>query len=701
MSGTDRLWAASWPTTELARAVVELRRAVDPRAPTSARLRDVDVDVDGGVERWLDQAAAALEIEIEPVSSVAAELEPHLRRLGPALVRLPPPLDACDPDRSPRFLLLLAGGRRCRVLTPAGAVVRISAKQIAARLLAPRLLAEQADAGALLARLGLDAQTAQAFARERLSGSPIAGIFVVRPLPGAPPRVIARAIGLRLSFAILIVARALTTALFMLLFWLIGRDVFGVHDASPGLLALCAGTLVPLRLLDAWAQSRLALDVGAAIKEALLHGILRLDRRVVQSRGAGQFSSMAMEGEVSSNASEGALGMVTSSVELLGALVSLSLGVAAVPHVILLLGWVGFGAWLVRAYLIRAEAWAVDEQRLTHDLIERLVGYQTRLVQEPESLRHRDEDQLLSEYLKSSRALDLRRLPLGGLLGTGWLLIGLAVLEPALTSGTAPAAVAISIGGLLVSSNALRQLVTSVVHVSDVWLAWRGSAAILAAGAGADLRAVQDDASASPAADAPLLRFEALQLRHRADGPLVLRRCTGTILSGDRILLEGPSGGGKSTLALVLAGLREPDSGRVSVHDRTGPFIVAERVVLVPQFHDNHVLTASLLFNLLLGRGYPPQPADIAEAMRVCDRLGLSPLLAKMPQGPSQPIGDGGWALSHGERSRVFLARAILQERAELLILDESLAALDPETLVLAGRGVLETAPTLLVIAHP
>jgi ATP-binding cassette subfamily B protein len=63
-------------------------------------------------------------------------------------------------------------------------------------------------------------------------------------------------------------------------------------------------------------------------------------------------------------------------------------------------------------------------------------------------------------------------------------------------------------------------------------------------------------------------------------------------------------------------------------------------------------------------------------------------------------VGETGWQLSHGERSRLFLARALLQG-AELVILDESLAALDPETLVLAGRGLLNTAPTLLVIAHP
>jgi ATP-binding cassette, subfamily B, bacterial len=56
--------------------------------------------------------------------------------------------------------------------------------------------------------------------------------------------------------------------------------------------------------------------------------------------------------------------------------------------------------------------------------------------------------------------------------------------------------------------------------------------------------------------------------------------------------------------------------------------------------------------------------------------------------------------LSHGERSRIFLARALLQ-KAPLTVLDESFAALDPETLARCLRCAFERAPTLMVIAHP
>jgi ATP-binding cassette subfamily B protein len=123
-------------------------------------------------------------------------------------------------------------------------------------------------------------------------------------------------------------------------------------------------------------------------------------------------------------------------------------------------------------------------------------------------------------------------------------------------------------------------------------------------------------------------------------------------------------------------------------------------VATAPQYHQNHILAAPLLFNLLLGRNWPLMPGDAQEAAAVCEELGLGPLLARMPAGMMEMVGDTGWQLSQGERSRVYLARAILQQ-APLVILDESFAALDPETLELCLQCVLKRAPSLLVIAHP
>jgi ABC-type transport system involved in cytochrome bd biosynthesis fused ATPase/permease subunit len=124
------------------------------------------------------------------------------------------------------------------------------------------------------------------------------------------------------------------------------------------------------------------------------------------------------------------------------------------------------------------------------------------------------------------------------------------------------------------------------------------------------------------------------------------------------------------------------------------------RVAAAPQFHDNHVFSGTFAFNLLMGRGWPPRPEDMTEAEALCRALGLGELLDRMPAGLLQMVGDTGWRLSHGEQGRLYLARALLQG-ADLLVLDESFAALDPETLRQALRCVLERAATLVVIAHP
>ncbi len=101
-----------------------------------------------------------------------------------------------------------------------------------------------------------------------------------------------------------------------------------------------------------------------------------------------------------------------------------------------------------------------------------------------------------------------------------------------------------------------------------------------------------------------------------------------------------------------------------------------------------------------MGRAWPATRKDLAEAEEVCRELGLGGLLGRMPAGLMQMVGETGWQLSQGERSRVFLARVLLQ-RAGLIVLDETFAALDPENVRQSIECALRRAQSLLVIAHP
>jgi ATP-binding cassette subfamily B protein len=184
----------------------------------------------------------------------------------------------------------------------------------------------------------------------------------------------------------------------------------------------------------------------------------------------------------------------------------------------------------------------------------------------------------------------------------------------------------------------------------------------------------------------------------------VLQNCSLQIAHGDRILLEGPSGGGKSTLVSLLTGLRAPDAGVLLLrgldHATFGVSGWRRRVAAAPQFHENHVLSGSFAYNLLLGREWPVSLESREEARSICQELGLDELIAKMPSGLDEMVGDTGWQLSHGEKSRLYIARTLLQG-AELVILDESFASLDPETMGVVVRCVLERAPAVLVVSHP
>jgi ATP-binding cassette subfamily B protein len=349
---------------------------------------------------------------------------------------------------------------------------------------------------------------------------------------------------------------------------------------------------------------------------------------------------------------------------------------------------------------------------MTNDLVERMVGHRTRLAQEAGDSWNDAEDQALERYLRTSARLDRTAAALHVLVPRGWFLAGFLGLAPAFVAGgRSAAALAVGVGGVVLAYRALRNLAEGLERLLAAAIAWerirpfwRAASRPEPVGHPAFAAAAPPAPAAPPRDGAALLDARDVVFRYRERGEPVLHGVAVGIRPGDRLLLEGSSGGGKSTLAALLAGSRTPSAGLLLLdgldRDTLGAGGWRRRVVLAPQFHEDHVLIGTFAFNALMGRGWPPRPADLEEAERVCRALDLGPLLDRMPAGLQQMVGETGWQLSHGEKSRLYIARALLQG-ADLILLDESFAALDPQTLRHTLAYVLEKAATVLVIAHP
>jgi ATP-binding cassette subfamily B protein len=293
----------------------------------------------------------------------------------------------------------------------------------------------------------------------------------------------------------------------------------------------------------------------------------------------------------------------------------------------------------------------------------------------------------------------------------GWMILSFAAILPGFVlGGTTPTRLAVGLGGILLAQGALRSVTATLAYLSSAAIAWQKVKPLFQAAStkepansmGASLTSTDQG---EPGHEGQLLMdVRDVVFHHRGRADNVLNSCKMQIFERDRILLEGVSGTGKSTFAALLSGLRQPHSGLITFRglDRQtlGANTWRRLIAAVPQYHENHLFSGTLAFNLLMGRRWPPQPEDYEEADSVCRELGLGDLLDRMPAGLMQMVGEAGWQLSMGERSRVFLARALLQ-RADFIIVDESLGALDPETMQNAIDCIYRRAQTLLVIAHP
>jgi ATP-binding cassette, subfamily B, bacterial len=171
------------------------------------------------------------------------------------------------------------------------------------------------------------------------------------------------------------------------------------------------------------------------------------------------------------------------------------------------------------------------------------------------------------------------------------------------------------------------------------------------------------------------------------------------IAAGETIALVGPTGSGKSTIAKLLARFYDPDAGivRIDGHDIRDVQLMSLRrqLGIVPQI--GFLFGGTIRDNIAFGREGASDDALLA----ACERIGISELVQRLPNGLDTLCHERGVTLSTGERQLIALARALVAD-PRVLVLDEATSNLDLATEAKIERAldVLLDGRTAILIAH-
>ena len=163
--------------------------------------------------------------------------------------------------------------------------------------------------------------------------------------------------------------------------------------------------------------------------------------------------------------------------------------------------------------------------------------------------------------------------------------------------------------------------------------------------------------------------------------------------------IVGYSGSGKSTIASLIARFWDVDSGKISIGGRDIREYSLESLMdkMSIVFQDVYLFEDTIANNIKFGK----PDATREEVIEAARKAGCAEFIENLPDGYDTIAGEGGAALSGGEKQRISIARAILKD-SPIIILDEATASVDPE-----NEAKLETAfaelmkdKTVIMIAH-
>ncbi len=197
--------------------------------------------------------------------------------------------------------------------------------------------------------------------------------------------------------------------------------------------------------------------------------------------------------------------------------------------------------------------------------------------------------------------------------------------------------------------------------------------------------------------EAPSLRLDSVDFRYARNAPRVLRDCSCHIASGSFVAITGTSGGGKSTLLRLIAGIEATSAGELRLSgirlSELDGSTLRQQVATVAE-HDR-LLRGSVAQNIALFDADPDRRAIRRAARSAC----LADEIEALPMGYETRIGDLGSSLSKGQAQRLLLARA-LYRRPRLLLLDEPTSALDRECEKRVLDSLVRLGATRIAVTH-
>lgn len=259
-----------------------------------------------------------------------------------------------------------------------------------------------------------------------------------------------------------------------------------------------------------------------------------------------------------------------------------------------------------------------------------------------------------------------------------------------------------TLGAMLVAISYLASLYAPVRALSRM-------TTVVAKGAASGRRIAEvldstDEVTEAPGAvEAPPLRNEVrvrgLQFGYHPDRP-VISGLDLRLRAGESVAITGVTGIGKSTLLALMLRLHDPQQGSIS-WDGTDLrelqlMSLRRRIGYVPQ--ESWFVDGTIAANIALAADGDVTTSAIEAAGQLCL---VDEFVAALPDGYQTPVGEGGLALSGGQRRRIALARAVLDDR-DLLLLDEPTSGLDKESAQLVMTAVLQACAgrTVIVVTH-